>query len=132
MQIGLIACCGLKAKTKTRASDIYQSQLFCLSKLWMEQQGLDWWVLSAKHGLLNKHTIIEPYDLTLNTMNSKQRQQWSRYVQGQLLREFGKQNSFVVLAGEKYLLPLKSFQFILPLGRLPIGKRLQRLKAITS
>ena len=132
MQIGLIACCSLKAETKTKAAYIYQSQLFRLSKLWMEQQGLDWWVLSAKYGWLNKNTIIEPYNLTLNTMNTKQRQQWSQYVQRQLLYEFGAKTLFVVLAGEKYLLPLKSFQHTLPLGRLPIGKRLQRLKAMTS
>jgi hypothetical protein len=32
----------------------------------------DRFVLSAKYGFLTKDTIIEPYDLTLNNMNSKE------------------------------------------------------------
>jgi hypothetical protein len=132
MSIGLIACCGTKATTPMKAGEIYQSPLFKMSKQWMEQLKIEWWILSAKHGLLNKDTIIEPYDLTLNAMNTKQRQQWSQYVHGQLVRQFGIGSSFIVLAGQNYLGPLKSFPHTLPLGRLPIGKRLQRLKAMIS
>jgi hypothetical protein len=130
MSIGLIACCGMKAAMAMKAGEIYQSPLFIMSKQWIEQQGLDWWILSAKHGLLNKNTIIEPYDLTLNAMTVQQRECWSRYVQGQMVRQFGVGADFVVLAGEKYLQPIKAFHYTLPLGSLPIGKRLQRLKAM--
>jgi uncharacterized HhH-GPD family protein len=48
-----------------------------------------WFVLSAKHGLLDPNDVIEPYDVALKNLPSDARRAWSRKVLSALLVRFG-------------------------------------------
>ncbi len=74
---------------------------------------------------------IEPYDITLNNMDSTARRYWASKVIMQLRRHFDLENDhFILLAGQKYreyLIPhLNSYE--ISLAGLMIGKQLQYLK----
>ena len=88
-------------------------------------------ILSAKHGLLFPDDKIEPYNLTLNDMNSDKRKEWTEKVFNQMknrlnLREFGK---VFFHAGKKYREPLIpkleniSIRCEIPLEGLGIGEQ---------
>lgn len=88
-------------------------------------------ILSAKYGLLFPDDKIEPYDLTLNDMKSRQRKEWTERVFNQMqsrLRLIGFDNVFFH-AGKKYreyLIPKLENMNIhceIPLKNLGIGKQ---------
>ena len=64
---------------------IKKSTLFKKAIKYIEQQDYDdWFVLSAKYGLLSQQDVIDPYDLTLNTMKVAERKEWSELVLRQI------------------------------------------------
>nr|WP_312471227.1 DUF6884 domain-containing protein [Neobacillus sp.] len=42
-----------------------------------QQEYFDWYVISAKYGLLRQHNVVDPYDLTLNNMKASEGKKWS-------------------------------------------------------
>ncbi|QGQ44750.1 DUF6884 domain-containing protein [Metabacillus sediminilitoris] len=82
MKIALVSCTKLKADYPCSAREMYQeSTLFKKAVKYLEQKDYDeWFVLSAKYGLLKQHDVIEPYDLTLNNMRASERKSWSELV----------------------------------------------------
>lgn len=82
MKIAFVSCTKFKANHPCNARVMYQeSTLFKKAVKYIEQQGYDdWFVLSAKYGLLRKNDQIEPYDLTLNNMKVSERKEWSKLV----------------------------------------------------
>lgn len=131
MTYGLVACCATKADKACAAKDLYVSPLFRMSRSWIERQGIPWFILSAKYGLLDPSRIVEPYNLTLSQLSRQQRQQWSRHVHQQITLAT-REATLLVLAGSLYLGATKGFRVIDPLQGLPIGRRLQRLKAMLA
>jgi cytoplasmic iron level regulating protein YaaA (DUF328/UPF0246 family) len=128
----LISCVSKKLDCLANAKDLYVSQLFKYNMKYAEQlMPNKIFILSAKHGLLNLDDEIEPYDVTLNMMPSKEIKQWSEQVLESLRKEIDiERDEVVFLAGEKYrkyLLP-KIKNYSIPLEGLPIGKQLQFLK----
>ena len=106
-----------------------ESQLFKKATQYICQQDYDdWFILSAKYGLLNKDSMIEPYDITLNKMNSLERKEWAKEVFDQVLKLTPKQIDFY--AGKKYreyLIPLLEQRDIVcqvPLEGKGIGEQL--------
>ena len=61
-------------------------------------------ILSAKYGLLFPDDKIDPYDLTLNDMSSKERKEWAESVFNQMTVKLKLQDFDKVLfhAGKKY------------------------------
>jgi cytoplasmic iron level regulating protein YaaA (DUF328/UPF0246 family) len=73
------------------------------------------YILSAKYGLLDLETEIDPYNHSLNTMSAGERRNWADRVLQQLQQVASlKDDHFIFLAGinyRKYLLPhLKSYE----------------------
>jgi len=61
--ITLIQCTNSKRDHAAPAQKLYdQSTYFNKMRAWAEYRGAPWFILSAKHGLLNPETVIEPYD----------------------------------------------------------------------
>lgn len=131
MKVALIACSKNKQNQLCKAEEMYdKSTLFKKAKNYVQNQNYDqWFILSAKYGLLRPEEIITPYDKTLNNMNSKEIKQWSEDV-------FNKLNNYNLheidlYAGDKYrkyLIPLLESQNIkcnIPLKGMGIGKQLQ-------
>lgn len=110
-----------------------ESQLFKKAAHYVSEQHYDdWFILSAKYGLLHKDTLIDPYDITLNYINSTQRREWSKEVFNQLLKLAPQQFDFY--AGKKYreyLIPLlvnNGIKCHTPLEGKGIGEQLKFYK----
>lgn len=130
-KIVLISCASKKLPRKAKASQLYASPLFQLSLRYAKTIRPDAiYILSAKHGLLDLETTIEPYNATLNEMTTSERKTWAKAVAAQL----GKctninRDHFVLLAGQNYRSHLTPYlqSFEVPLEGLSIGKQLQYL-----
>jgi len=132
MRVVLIACASKKLDYKTKAKDLYISQLFKSGLEYAKKLDPDKiFILSAKYGLLKLDQEIEPYNITLNNMDDNEIKVWADRVLINLQKVADLENDEIIfLAGEKYrkyLIPkIKNYQ--IPLKGLGIGKQLAFLK----
>ncbi|TKC19125.1 DUF6884 domain-containing protein [Robertmurraya kyonggiensis] len=86
MKIALTSCTKLKAEKPCNAKEMYlKSNLFRKATTYIENKDYyDWYILSAKYGLLDKHNLIVPYDITLNSMKTSERMDWAKKVLSQI------------------------------------------------
>jgi hypothetical protein len=127
----LIACASKKNPSRARAEDLYESELFRRSLAYARRLRPDSiYILSAKHGLLDLQTEIEPYNVTLNDMSAGEVRTWAVGVLEQLRHTADlRHDRFIILAGDKYrkyIVPHLSLAE-LPLEGLRIGEQLQFL-----
>jgi hypothetical protein len=104
-RIGLVGCVKTKLDRAAPARDLYTSPLFRGRRAYVEQTCSSWFVLSAKHGLVDPHTVLEPYDLTLDSASSRERRAWSTGVLEALRKRVGRIDglTFEAHAGSNYL-----------------------------
>ncbi|MGG0120534.1 DUF6884 domain-containing protein [Bacillus paranthracis] len=77
-----------------------KSILFSKVIKYIEQNNYDdWFILSAKYRLLNKTEIIEPYDLTLNSMRVLERKDWTNMVLNQIEDMLQKVTQLIFMRG---------------------------------
>jgi len=134
IKIALISCTKLKQTYQCEAQEMYlPSQLFKKASYYIKQQNYNnWFILSAKYGLLNPSDLIESYDLTLNNMKSIEVKKWSQKVFNQLINYDIYEIDFY--AGEKYrkylisLLEQRNIICNIPLKGLGIGQQLKFYK----
>jgi len=131
-KIVLLSCVSKKRQHRTKAGDLYISPLFRFALQYARNQNPDAiFILSAKYGLLDLDTEIEPYDITLNKMTSAQRKEWANEVVVQLKEKTDvNDDHFIFLAGQNYRENLTSHikHREIPMEGLGIGKQLQFLK----
>ncbi len=132
--IVLISCVSKKQPHKLKAKDLYISPLFRKNLAYARKLKPDAiYILSAKYGLLDLETEIEPYDLTLNNMPATEIKVWAGKVIKQLSEQTDvQQDHFVFLAGTKYRKYLTHHisSYEVPMEGMPIGKQLQYLSEI--
>ncbi len=132
--IALVACSKQKQSVPCRAAELYRpSTLFSLSYAYAKGNAERVYILSAKYGLVDEDAVIAPYDETLNDMSVDDRKAWSARVLARLGEVCDVDaDHFIILAGRhyyEYLLPgLKNVT--LPLGNLPLGKRVELLQRL--
>jgi hypothetical protein len=80
MRIGLVGCVKSKQAHAARAKDLYTSPLFRGRRSFVERTRDPWFILSAKHGLVDPEAVIEPYDVTLTAASTTERRRWSQMV----------------------------------------------------
>jgi hypothetical protein len=128
-----VGCVKAKRATASPAEDLYASTLFTGRRRYVERT-CDWWfVLSAKHGLLEPAALVEPYDETLKTKGRLERRRWSEFILEQLddvLGDFAG-NTFEIHAGAQYRdhgltagLLARGAQVEVPVVGLRIGEQL--------
>ena len=100
--VALVACASTKRSYACAAKDLYVSSLFVKARAYAESRASDWFILSAEHGALEPHAVIEPYDRTLNTMGQDERAAWARRVLAQLDEAVQPGDTVVMLAGNTY------------------------------
>lgn len=71
-----MACAKKKLPHAAPAGDLYVSPLFKAARAFAERNYDEWWILSAKHGLVHPETVLEPYDLALHDLDWLARQKW--------------------------------------------------------
>jgi cytoplasmic iron level regulating protein YaaA (DUF328/UPF0246 family) len=107
--------------------------LFKKASSYARQIADQWYILSAKHGLLHPDTVIEPYDETLNKMRVAERRAWGRRVVGQLQEVLRPGDRVVFLAGKRYrenlVTPVRQMRcrVEIPMEGLSFGRQLRWL-----
>ena len=146
-RIALVACGATKLRRRALAKDLYIGSLFRAARSYAEACCDHWYILSAKHGLVDPDTALEPYEQSLAAMPCLQREAWGARVLRQLGAAWGTVQDvrWVLLAGSHYLGALRPglvqvagghrldieadwAMLEVPLARLGIGLQLQWLK----
>jgi hypothetical protein len=84
-EIGLVSCVKTKRDHPTIPKDLYTSSYFEKMREYAERTHDDWWILSAKHGLLDPDgDPIEPYEATLTSATVAEKKAWAETVVDQL------------------------------------------------
>lgn len=114
-RIVLVACSKSKASMAQQAQALYKGQLFRKSKAYAQQlvesgEADAWYILSAKHGLLEPMETVEPYDETLADADGERRIEWAADVYGELQERCDLEaTELVVLGGRDYYQPLDGY-----------------------
>jgi cytoplasmic iron level regulating protein YaaA (DUF328/UPF0246 family) len=143
-KIVLIACASKKRPHKSKAKDLYVSQLFKYSLAYAYTLNPDKiYILSALHHLLDLETEIEPYNVTLSNIPKSKRKEGLRVLNRDEKAEWGKKvvemlskltdlqnDQFIVLAGQEYIKPIKTHIKNIDdkLRGMSIGERISFLK----
>lgn len=135
-----MSCVAKKRAYAAPARDLYASALFQKARAYAERTADEWFVLSAKYGLVSPDTVIEPYDVTLNAMGVGERRAWAAKVQRQLEPVTRAGDTVVMLAGARYreglmaALQRRGVRVEVPMEGLKIGEQLQWLsrRALSS
>ena len=136
--IGFVACSKTKSSQRLPAGAIYTSPLFRKSLLAAIDRCDKVYILSAKHGVIDRNEPIEPYDLTLKRMKQAERAAWGEKTGLQLKGLLNRGDRAVMYCGQDYLTPLRSTLADLevglekPLGDLSLGSRLSLLKKLNG
>lgn len=141
-QIVLVGCSKLKEKKSCTAQEMYSvSTFFRLCRAYAEQMGDEWFILSAKYGLVFPEQEIAPYDETLTRMFHHARYEWAMRVFAQLKKRLTNpaEERIIILAGARYrehlvgMLERSGHHVSTPLAELGgIGKQMQFMKTIIS
>ena len=130
--IGLVGCSRRKLAHAAPACELYASPLFRLASRYCALACDLWFVLSARHGLVEPASVLAPYDESLHALGRAGREAWGRRVAGQLGQRglLGRGHRFLLHAGAAYADPLASlFGAEQPLAGLGIGRRLAWYRA---
>jgi len=131
-EIGLVSCVKTKREEPATPKQLYTSHYFEKMRAYAEQYHDDWWILSAKHGLLNPDgDSIRPYDETLSGARVAKRREWAEMLAAQMEQEglLSDDVTLVLHAGKDYyeeLLPLIEDTGVtveIPTKRLGIGEK---------
>lgn len=111
-EIGLVSCVKTKRDEPTTPKELYTSDYFKKMRSYAEQYHDDWWILSAKHGLLDPDgEPIEPYDETLRDARVAKKREWAEQVAEQLDEQglLSEDVTLVIHAGKDYYEELLPF-----------------------
>jgi hypothetical protein len=129
----LVSCVSKKADEATQARNLYISTWFKKASEYARKFGDQWFILSAKYGLVDPRMVIEPYDQTLKDMKVCERRAWAKGVISDLLPRLGDSDTIVFLASKLYRefligpLSKSGMNIEIPMEGLSIGKQLQWL-----
>jgi hypothetical protein len=102
-----VGCGAKKCDGETPARDKYTSDYFREKRRYAEQRCIRWWILSAEHGLIRPSTVIDDYDTHIDDVDIEW---WLRDVRLVIHADDSKWyacDELVVLAGQKYVNPLR-------------------------
>jgi len=123
----LVGCGKSKLDESALAQDLYTGALFRKSRAYAEQFCDDWGILSAKHGLVLPGERIGPYNVAMCDLSPERRARWCDDTYWQILRQWGRERQFTVLAGEPYLCATAGLAAVYPMRGMGIGERLRWL-----
>lgn len=139
MKMLILSCGAVKADRATTAHKLYTGPLFRASwryaQAWQQRHAGTVAILSARHGLMDPNTVLEPYEQRLTT---SRKATLAEVVGEQLWRRWSARDLSVieVHAGAAYVAVLQAAmvrseveaQLIEPLHGLQIGQRLRWYK----
>ncbi len=132
-KIVLVSCVSEKSITPSPARILYSSDWFIKAARYASQIADEWYILSAKFGLVHPDQVLEPYNTTLKTMGKSARQAWAERVFASLQPRLSSGDTVIFLAGQVYrefLLERISrlgCKIEIPMEGLRIGEQMQWL-----
>lgn len=129
MEVGLVSCTNAKRSEPACPGELYdESTLFRKASAYCERHCDEWFVVSAKHGLLDPDgPQIEPYDVTISDLDHQECEDWAADIASVLEDRLPPTATIQVHAGRKYVEPLDNaldqFTCTAPLDGLRIGER---------
>ncbi len=134
----LVGCVSRKTDYPAPARDLYASDLYRKRRAYAEASGRPWFILSAKYGLVQPDTLLNPYDETLDHKSRSALLQWGEKAISKLEQIVGplKGHMLEIHAGKRYVAgveaPLLSrgAEIVVPLRGLAIGKQLHWYKSV--
>jgi len=96
----IVACSKQKLDHKAPASELYQGDMFKKSKLIAIKLHADFFIVSAKHGLIMGSKIIEPYNTVIQTKKDKDRLRST--LDAKILENLALYGKVIVIMGQKY------------------------------
>lgn len=133
--IYLVSCVKPKRGYPSPAKDLYLSDWFKKASRYASQNADEWFILSAKYFLVLPDQVIEPYDLTLKSMDTKEKIDWANHVYQMIKPLISSEDKIFFLAGQdyrNYLIPLlqhDGFAVNIPMEGLRIGEQKSWLKS---
>ena len=133
VKIALIGCTSRKQDYSCPAIEMYtKSNYFNLKLDYCKKINIDKiFILSAKYGLLEPDTIIQPYNLHLKSTSKDYRLNWSENVLKDLKQKTDIENDeFIILAGNDYMKYLLEYipNHNNPVKGLGIGQQMKFFK----
>lgn len=101
-KIAFVSSVSKQAEERQPATDLYTSDWFKKASHYGEKVSDKWYILSARHGILEPQEEIAPYDETLNNMSADQRRAWARDVARELEEVLQPGDQVILLAGKRY------------------------------
>lgn len=83
-RVVLVASSGAHGPDPVPVSTLFRSPQFAGARAHAEQAGVPWFVLSAKHGLLDPGDVVGPYDVQIDERSGAYRVAWGEWVVAQL------------------------------------------------
>ena len=83
-RVVLVASSGAHGSAPVPVATLFQSPGFATARAHAERSGLPWFVLSAKHGLLDPGDVVSPYDVQIDERSASYRSAWGEWVVAQL------------------------------------------------
>jgi hypothetical protein len=133
-KIVLVSSVSVKADQPARARDIYLSDWFKKAAAYADRIADEWYILSARYGLIPPDTVIGPDDVALSSLPAAERKAWASRVIADLRRHLRLGNHVIFLAGEAYRPGLidaihrLGCSVEIPMEGLRIGEQLHWLK----
>lgn len=118
-----------KPKEMYSESILFKKQIMYINSVYK----CDYYILSAKYGLLHPDHDIEPYDLSLYNMNSIDYKNWCSFVYNQMITRFDIDKiKAVFLCGNKYRKPFLNVfgSCEEPFKGLGIGQQMQKINEV--
>lgn len=83
-RVVLVASSGVHGPDPVPVATLFRSPQFAGARAHAERSGLPWFVLSAKHGLLEPGDVVGPYDVQIDERSGAYRAAWGEWVVAQL------------------------------------------------
>ncbi|MBN2549514.1 MAG: hypothetical protein JXB15_10175 [Anaerolineales bacterium] len=131
--IVLISCVSKKSLATSPARDLYTSDWFKKAARYAGEIADEWYILSAKYGLVHPDQVLDPYNATLKTMGKRARMNWADRVFTELKKHIQPGDTVVFLAGQAYREYLAEgisrlgCKIDIPMEGLRIGEQMQWL-----
>jgi cytoplasmic iron level regulating protein YaaA (DUF328/UPF0246 family) len=132
--IASVSCVKTKQDTAAPAAELYTSDWFRKARRYVEEQADRWFILSAKHGLVQPDEVLEPYEKSMHDMTASERREWASQVVSDLIPHLQTHDQLLVLAGRIYrdhVIPAVSGrvkEVVIPMEGLGIGQQKAWLK----
>lgn len=127
--IALIPCSKLKKKWIYRAYELYSpSKMFQWYVKYAKMYCKDWYILSAKHWLIDKNKLLQNYDFTLKYAKDEEVKKYCEIISKQIIDTIPDDIELIIFAWEKYTKYLNvPHKIIKPLYKKKQGVRLSYL-----